>query len=72
MIVDKEFLDDLRGCGTIIKVADMEGFRSSGSSGSSQRSPSLINEPPGSRSVAARVIMVNVFPNPMGSAIMPP
>lgn len=62
-------MDHIRGCGTITRVAEMKGFESSGSS---QRLSSVINERPGSKSVTARAIMVNVFPNPMGSAMIPP
>jgi hypothetical protein len=62
-------MDYIRGCGTITRVAEMGGFESSGSS---QRSSSVINERSGSKSVATRAITVNVFPNPIGSAMIPP
>lgn len=69
VVRDKQQMFFIRGYGTITRVAVMEGL---GSSGSSQRLPSVINERPGSKSVAARAIIVNVFPRPMGSAMIPP
>lgn len=56
----------LRGGGTMISVAPLWPFSSETSA--TRKSSCCL----GSRSVAARAIIVNVFPRPIGSATIPP